>query len=107
MPARKINMTAETLQKLQGMSVSLLELLKVILPVKSGKVNTWKFEKAHSNLHKVRELLLFGWYENVSTQGPEHCHIDVCKKVAAYTNNKDVFPTILCHHVREGHLQYL
>ena len=107
MQARKFDMTAETLQKLQGMSVSLLELLKVNLPVKSGELNAWKFEKAHSILHKVRELLLFGWSENVSTQGPEHCHIDFCKKVAACTNNKDVFLTIMRHHVREGHLQYL
>jgi hypothetical protein len=107
MQSRKFEMTAATLQKLQGMSVSLLELLKVNLPVKSGEVNAWKFEKAHSILHKVRELLLFGWSENVSTQGPEHCHIDFVKKVAACTNNKDVFLTILRHHVREGHLQYL
>jgi hypothetical protein len=55
----------------------------------------------------VRELILFGWSENFSTQGPEHCHIDFCKRVAACTNNKDVFLCILRHHVREGHLQYL
>jgi hypothetical protein len=82
--------------------------LKVNLPVKSGELNAWKFEKAHSILHKVRELLLFGWSENVSTQGPEHCHNDVCKKkLAACTNNKDACLTILRDHVREGHLQYL
>ena len=107
MQSRKFEMTAETLQKLQHMSVSLIELLKTNLPEKSGEVNAWKFEKAHSILHKVRELILFGWYENFSTQGPEHCHIDFCKKVAACTNNKDVFLCILRHHVREGHLQYL
>ena len=107
MQSRKFEMPAETLQKLQAMSVSLLELLKANLPVKSGEINAWKFEKAHSILHKVRELILFGWSENVSTQGPEHCHIDFCKKVAACTNNKDVFLCILRHHVREGHLQYL
>jgi hypothetical protein len=105
--SRKFEMTAETLQKLQAMSVSLLELLKTNLPVKSGEVNAWKFEKAHSILHKVRDLILFGWTENFSTQGPEHCHIDFCKKVASCTNNKDVFLCILRHHVREGHLQYL
>ena len=66
-----------------------------------------EFEKAHSILHKVRELILFGWSENFSTQGPEHCHIDFVKKVAHCTNNKDVFLTILRYHVREGHLQYL
>ncbi len=86
--SRKFDMTAETLQKLQGMSVSLLELLKVNLPAKSGKMNAWKFEKAHSILHKVRELLPFSWSENVSTQGPEHCHIDFGKKVAACTTTR-------------------
>ena len=50
---------------------------------------------------------MFGWTENFSTQGPEHCHIDFCKKVAKCTNNKDVFLMLLKFHVREGHLQYL
>ncbi len=107
MQSRKFEITSATLKKLQGMSVSLLELLKHNLPVKSGEADAWKFEKAHSILHKVRELILFGWSENISTQGPEHCHIDFCKKVANYTNNKDVFLCILCHPVREGHLQYI
>ena len=57
--SRKFEMTAETLQKLQDMSVSLIELLKTNLPEKSGEVNAWKFEKAHSILHKVRKLILF------------------------------------------------
>ena len=50
---------------------------------------------------------MFSWTENFSTQGPEHCHIDFCKKVAKCTNNKDVFLTLLKYHVQEGHLQYL
>ena len=41
-----------------------------------------EIEKAHSILHKVRELILFPWSGNFSTQGPEHCHKDFCKKVA-------------------------
>ena len=45
--------------------------------------------------------------ENFSTQGPEHCHIDFCKRIAKCTNNKDVFLTLMKYHVREGHLQYL
>ncbi len=107
MQSRTFEMTADKLRKLQEQSISLLELLKTNLPGKSGDASAWKFEKAHSILHKVRELILFGWSENFSTQGPEHCHIDFCKKVAACTNNKDVFLCILRHHVREGHLQYL
>jgi hypothetical protein len=38
-------------------------------------------------------------------QGPEHCHIDFCKQLAGYINNKDV--CIMHRHVRAGHLQYL
>jgi hypothetical protein len=48
MQARKFDMTAKTLQKLEGMSIFQLELLKVNLPVKSGKVSAWEFEKTHS-----------------------------------------------------------
>ena len=40
-------------------------------------------------------------------QGPEHCHIDFCKRLAHCTNNQDVFLCILRWHVRAGHLQYL
>ena len=82
-------------------------MLKSNFPEKNGVTNAWKFEKAHSILHKVREIILFGWSENFSTQGPEHCHIDFVKKIAQCTNNKEVFLTILRYHVREGHLQYL
>ncbi len=55
----------------------------------------------------MRELILFSWSEHFSTQGPEHCHIDFVKKIAHCTNNKEVFLTILRHHVREGRLPYL
>ncbi len=53
-------MTAAELVRLQEKSVELLELLKPELPEKNGVQNAWKFEKAHSILHKVRELILFG-----------------------------------------------
>ena len=104
---RKFGMPASELVRLQEKSVEVLESLKATFPDKNGVQNAWKFEKAHSILHKVRELILFGWSENFSTQGPEHCHIDFIKKIAHCTNNKEVFLTILRYHVREGHLQYL
>ena len=44
---------------------------------------------------------------NFSHQGPEHGHIDDCKKLANCTNNKEVYLTVLRAHSREGHLQYL
>ena len=82
MQSRKFGMTAAELERLQCKSVEVLELLKSNFPEKNVVTNPWKFEKAYSILHKVRELILFGWSENFSTQGPEHCHIDFVKKIA-------------------------
>jgi hypothetical protein len=60
-------------------------------------------------MYQVGEIIMFGWTENFSAQGPEHCHIDFCKNlpVADCTNNKDIFITLLRWHVRAAHLQYL
>jgi hypothetical protein len=132
---RRFGLVASDLVKLQSSSAELLELLKSNLPDKTGEAAGWNFEKAHSILHKVREILLYGWSENFSTQaiilyiiydfiydfiydcmselvckfiqGPEHCHIDFCKRLAHCTNNKDVFLCIMRWHVRAAHLQYL
>ncbi len=62
-------------------------------------------EKAHSILHKVREIVMWGWSENTSWQGPEHAHSDIIKSVAHLTNNKDVFLCILRYYCRSGLLQ--
>ena len=77
------------------------------MPDRTGGPQGWNFEKAHSVLHKVRDILLFGWSENFSHQGPEHGHIDNCKRLANCKNNKEVYLTVLRAHSREGHLQYL
>jgi hypothetical protein len=104
MHSRKFGMTADQLELLQQKSIEVFESFKSTFPEKNSVANGWKFEKAHSIPHKVRKLILFGWSENFSTQGPEHCHIDFVKKIA---HNKEVFLTILRHHVRVDHLQYL
>jgi hypothetical protein len=128
---RRFGLVAEDVAKLHSMSVELLELLKTNLPEKSGQSTGWKFEKAHSILHKAREIILFGWTENFNTQvrklhcndyisyivydiiyvvcvkGPEHCHIDFLKNLAQCQNNKEVYLCIMRCHMREGHLQYL
>jgi hypothetical protein len=59
--SRKFGMPASELVRLQEKIVELLELLKAEFPEKNGVQNAWKFEKAHSVLHKVWELILFGW----------------------------------------------
>ena len=99
--------TADGLEKLHAISVELLEVLKETMPDRPGGPQGWNFEKAHSILHKVRDILLFGWSENFSHQGPEHGHINNCKRLANCTNNKEVYLTVLRAHSREGHLQYL
>jgi len=68
MQQRRFGLTAEGVDKLHNMSVELLELLKRNMPEKTGEESGWNFEKAHSILHKVREIVLFGWTENFSTQ---------------------------------------
>ena len=107
MQQRRFGLTAEGLDKLHALSVELLEVLKENMPDRTGGAQGWNFEKAHSILHKVRDILLFGWSENFSHQGPEHGHIDNCKRLANCTNNKEVYLTVLRAHSREGHLQYL
>ena len=98
-------MTVSDLQDLHRKSMSLLELLKSHLPDRVGGAQGWNFEKAHSILHKVREIVMWGWSENTSCQGPEHVHIDIIKSVAHLTNNKDVFLCILRCHCHRGLLQ--
>ena len=68
MQQRRFGLTAEGVEKLHTMSVEHLDLLKENMPNKTGEDSGWKFEKAHSILHKVREIILFGWTENFSTQ---------------------------------------
>ena len=105
MLSREWNVTVSDLQELHRKSVSLLELLKTRLPDRVGGAKGWNFEKAHSILHKVREIVMWGWSENTSCQGPEHAHIDIIKSAAHLTNNKDVFLCILRYHCRSGLLQ--
>ncbi len=85
MQQRRFGLTAVGLDKLHALSVELLDLLKENMPYRTDGAEGWNFEKAHSILHKVRDILLFGWSENFSHQGPEHGHIDNCKKLANCT----------------------
>jgi hypothetical protein len=109
MLSREWNMSVSDLQELHRKSVSLLEMLRTYLPDRVGGAQGWNFEKAHSILHKKREIVMWGWSENTSCQlqcqGPEHAHIDIIKSVEHLTNNKDVFLCILRYHSRRGLLQ--
>lgn len=57
MQQRRFGMTGKDCERLQEMSVELLELLKTHMPDKTGQTSGWKIEKAHSILHKVCFML--------------------------------------------------
>jgi hypothetical protein len=59
------------LPELQQKAVDLLDILQRNLPDKTGEKAKWNFEKAHSILHKVREIVLWGNSDNCSCQAPE------------------------------------
>jgi hypothetical protein len=105
MLSREWNLCVSDLSELHKLSKGLLEALNEHLPDRVGGAQGWNFEKAHSILHKVREIVMWGWSENTSCQGPEHAHIDLIKSVAHLTNNKDVFLCILRYHCRRGLVQ--
>ena len=65
---RRFGLVASELATLHNRSVELLELLQLNLPDRKGGEEGWNFEKAHSILYKVREIILFGWSDNYSTQ---------------------------------------
>jgi hypothetical protein len=100
MLSREWNLTVSDLTDLHQQSKALLEALKKELPGRVGGAKGWNFGKAHSILHKVREIVVWGWSENTSCQGPEHAHIDLIKNVAHLTNNMDMFLCILRYHCR-------
>ena len=98
MLSREWNLNVRDLVLLHQKSKALLQTLKTHLSDRVGRAKGWNFEKAHSILHKVREIVMWGWAENTSCQGPEHAHIELIKSVAHLTNNKDVFLCILRFH---------
>ena len=66
MQSRRFGLTAPGLVKLRELAIELLELFKTNMPNKSGEKNAWKFEKAHSLLHKVRYRMLYRMCEKIS-----------------------------------------
>ena len=77
------------------------------MPERTGGVLGWNFEKPHSVVHKVRDIIFLGWSEIFGHQGPEHGHIDNIKRLAGCVNNKEVYLMVLKAHALAGHLSYL
>ena len=79
--SRQSGIPESELPELQQKAIDLLDLLKKNLPDKTGEKAKWNFEKAHSILHKVREIVLWGNSDNTSCQAPEvsiHMYVHVC-----------------------------
>ena len=71
MATRQSRISEAELPELQQKAVDLLDILQENLPDKTGEKRKWNFEKAHSILHKVREIMLWGNSDNTSCQAPE------------------------------------
>ena len=71
--SRQSRVPEAELPELQEKAVAFLDLLQRNLPDKTGEKGKWNFEKAHSILHKVRDIILWGSSDNTSCQGPEVC----------------------------------
>ncbi len=71
METRAKDIPEADLPALQQKAVDLLDLLKKNLPDKTGQQAGWNFEKAHSSLHKVCEIVLWGNTNNTLCQFPE------------------------------------
>jgi hypothetical protein len=69
--SRQSRIPEAELADLHQKAVELLDLLQKNLPDKTGEKAGWNFEKAHSILHKVREIVLWGNSDNTSCQAPE------------------------------------
>jgi hypothetical protein len=69
--SRQSRVPEDELADLHQKAVELLDLLHQNLPEKTGEKAGWNFEKAHSILHKVREIVLWGNSDNTSCQAPE------------------------------------
>ena len=71
MASSQSSISESELAELQQKAVDLLDMLQEHLPDKTGEKGKWNFEKAHSILHKVREIVLWGNSDNTSCQAPE------------------------------------
>ena len=75
--SRQSGIPESELPELQQKAVDLLDLLTKNLPDKAK----WNFEKAHSILYKVCEIVLWGNSDNTSCQAPEvntNVYVHVC-----------------------------
>ena len=99
--SRQSRIPISELPELHQKAVDLLDLLKKTLPDKTGEKSKWNFEKAHSILHKVREIVLWGNSDNCLCQAPEVSGISTYKYILVCTS------TYTCIHVYTDTYKYI
>jgi hypothetical protein len=71
MASRQSRIPESELPYLNQKDVDLLDILQQNLPDKKSEKSKWKFDKAHSILHMVLEIVFWGNTDNISCQAPE------------------------------------
>ncbi len=91
--SRQSRVPEDELADLHQKAVELLDLLHKNLPEKTWEKAGWNFEKAHSILHKVREIVLWGNSDNTSCQAPE---VSTLQYVLVHTSTYRYVPNCTC-----------
>ena len=77
---RSLNVTITLLEEIHNAGIEFMEAAKKVFPERNGAQHPdgslmgWNLWKFHSILHTAMYILLYGWTENVSTQGAECAH---------------------------------
>eukprot|EP00961_Rhodomonas_salina_P138985 1870093-Rhodomonas_salina.1 len=74
--------------------------MKEVFPNQAGSTIGWRFPKFHAIRHIPRLLVMFGCWENVSTQSGEMAHKAHIKEAMFSTNCKDWEVQIMSAHAR-------
>lgn len=75
-----MNATSEDIAEMHEAGLIFMESAKRVFPERNGSRNPdgsfigWKIPKFHAIIHIARDRLMYGWSENVSTQGGESAH---------------------------------
>eukprot|EP00961_Rhodomonas_salina_P224736 3038164-Rhodomonas_salina.2 len=99
---RKTVQSESSIFTVSEMGLSLQQKLKQVFPERAGSSIGWKFPKFHAMLHIPRLLVMFGCWENVSTQSGEMVHKAHIKEAMFSTNSKDWEIQIMSAHACMG-----
>ena len=78
-------LTAASCDKPQALMSPPVRAFEITTCQTDGRGIGMKIPESIPNSSQLREIILFGWTESLSTQSPNHCHIEFCKDLAAHT----------------------